>query len=211
MTTAISIKECLSTGWNRFKARPWFFVGTFVIYALVQAVMSAVLPEDGFLLSFLVSLVVSTLLYTGLISIYLKGHEDPASPRYKDFWNPAPFWNYLVATILIAIVVIIGLILLIVPGIIAGLALSMTGYLVVERNMKPIAAMKESVRMTRGSRLKLLGLGLVLAILSIIGAIPFFLGLLVVAPISMLAGIHAYRTLAHGVAEVVPAPAQTGS
>lgn len=207
MTTTLSIKESLGTGWNRFKARPWFFVGTFVIYAIVQAVLSAVLPEDAFLVSFLVSLVVSTLLYTGLISIYLKGHEDPASPRYKDFWNPAPFWNYLVATILMAIIVVVGLILLIVPGIIAGLALSMTGYLIVERNMKPIDAMKESVRLTRGSRLKLLGLGIVLAVLSIIGAIPFFLGLLIVAPVSMLAGVHAYRTLAHGVAEIAPAPA----
>jgi uncharacterized membrane protein len=31
--------------------------------------------------------------------------------------------------------------------------------------------------------------------LTILGAIPLFLGLLVIGPVSMLAGIHAYRVL----------------
>lgn len=213
MTTKLSIKECLSAGWDKFKARPWFFVGTFVIYAVIQGIMSAVLPEDSFLLTFLVSLVVSTFLYMGLINIYLKGYENPASPSYKDFWHPGQFWNYLGATVLVAIVVVIGLILLVVPGIILGLALSLTGYLVIDRNMKPIEAMKESMRLTKGNRLNLLGLGIVLAILTFIGAIPLFLGLLVVAPITMLSGVHAYRTLSHGAAEIVaaPAPSPAGS
>ena len=191
----LSIKECLLFGWNTFKQRPWFFVGTFALYAVLQIVLSMlqkVLP--GFV-SFLLSMIVSTLLYIGLITIYLKAHADPKSPQYADFWRPSLFWRYLGASLLLAVIVIVGLVLLIVPGVILALMLAFTGYLVVDKGMDPIAAMKESARLTKGNRVKLLLLGITLLVLSILGAIPLFLGLLVVGPISMLAGVHAYRTL----------------
>ena len=191
----LSVKECLSFGWKTFKARPWFFVGTFAFYAAIQIVLSylqKILP--GFV-SFLLSMISSTLLYIGLITIYLKAYADPKSPQFSDFWRPELFWRYLAASLLLAVIVIVGLILLIVPGVFLALAFAFTGYLVVDKGMNPVAALKESARITKGSRLKLLLLGVILVILTILGALPLFLGLLVIGPVSMLAGIHAYRVL----------------
>jgi uncharacterized membrane protein len=205
MPIKLSVKECLTFGWKTFKARPWFFVGTFLIYALIQILLSVVQERMPGIISFLLSIGVSSLLSIGLIHTYFKAHTDVLSPRFADLWNPKPFWTYLGTSILLGIIVVVGLILLIVPGVIAALALAFSGYLVVYRGMKPIEALKESARLTKGNRSKLFLLGLSLIGLAILGAIPLFLGLLVVGPVSMLAGIHAYRTLEKS-AVAAPAP-----
>lgn len=202
----LSVHDCLAFGWRTFKSRPWFFVGTFLLYAVAQIALSIVQKAMPGILSFLLSLIVSTLLYIGLITIYLKAHADPMSPRFSDFWRPAPFWNYLGASILLGIIVVVGLILVVVPGIIAALAFALTGYLVVDKGMNPIAALKESAKLTKGNRWKLFLLGLAVLGLSLLGMIPLFLGLLVVGPVSMLAGIHAYRALEHPVMAAAPMP-----
>ena len=209
MTTPLSVKELLSFGWNTFKKRPWFFVGTFVAYAALQLFLGALQEKIPGIASFLLSLVVSTLAYLALITMYLKAHEDPMKASWNDAWNPKPFWSYLGASILLAIVVLAGLILLIIPGIYLAIALSLTGYLVVDRGMGPLEAMKESFRLTRGNRFKLFLFGVAAFVLGFLGSLPLFLGLLVVAPVVMLSGVHAYRELSHGAAEVVPAATQT--
>lgn len=191
----LSVKSCLAFGWKTFKARPWFFVGTFALYAVIQIILSFVQKELPGFVSFLLSLVASTLLYIGLITIYLKAHDDPQSPQYADFWRPALFWRYLGASVLLGGIVLVGLVLLVVPGIFAAVTLAFTSYLVVDKDMNPIAALKESARLTKGNRWKLFLLGAVLLVLTVVSAIPLFLGLLVAGPLSMLAGIHAYRTL----------------
>lgn len=203
MTTSFTVKELLSFGWTAFQKRPWFFVGTVLVYAIIQFVLGALQEAMPGAVSFLLSFFVSTLISLGLMSVYLKAHEDTAAPTLKDLWNPAPFWRYLGASILIALAVGVGLLLLIVPGIIVALGLSMGGYLVIDKGYGPIKALKESWAMTRGSRVKLFLFALAVLALGIIGAIPFGLGLLVVAPVTMLATVHAYRTLAHASAEVV--------
>lgn len=49
--------------------------------------------------------------------------------------------------------------------------------------------------MTKGSWLSLFLLGVVLAVINIVGALLLMIGLLVTIPISMLAMVHVYRTL----------------
>jgi len=191
-------------GWKTFKARPWLFVGSIIIYAAAQFVLGAleqVLPE---FLAVIVSLAVGTLLAVGLMSLYLKAHDDLAGASIKDMWNPKPFWQYLVTSVLIAIIVILGLLLLIVPGILLALAFSMAPYLVIEKRMWTMSALKESWRLTKGSWWKLFLLGLTMAVMNFIGAFLLLIGLLVTVPISILAMVHAYRVLAgRSVAEEV--------
>jgi|CXWL01.1.fsa_nt_gi uncharacterized membrane protein len=208
--TKLLVSDCIKFGWNTFKARPWFFVITVVIYAIVQVIVGV--SQEG-IIGFLVSILLPTLLYAGIIHVYLKAHDNVSSPRLNELWNPKPFLNYLLLSILLGIIVLVGLVLLIVPGIIFALMFSMAGFLVVEKGMGPIEALKESARLTKGSRWKLFLLGLALTGLTILGIIPLMLGLFVVVPLSMLALVHAYRTLT-GAATVnvrekveMPAPA----
>lgn len=199
-----TIKECLSFGWTTFKKRPGFFVGTFLVYALVQIALSIVQNEVPGIVSFLLSMIASTLLYIGLITVYLKAYVDPMAPTLQELWRPGPFWRYLFGSLLIAGIVIGGLILLIIPGVFFAVAFAFTGYLIIDKDMQPVRALKESARLTKGHRWKLFQLGLVLILISLIGALPLFLGLLVAGPVSMLAGIHAYRLLEKAAGEVKP-------
>jgi uncharacterized membrane protein len=80
-------------------------------------------------------------------------------------------------------------------------------FIVVDRKMGPIEALKESVRMTKGHRMTLFLLVLLIAVINIIGAILLLVPLLVTIPVSTLAMVYAYRKIGHAASEVVPAAA----
>lgn len=199
----LSAKECIAFGWRTFKARPWFFVGLSVIAILisfltgvVQSNLEQMLGKDaGDAVSTLISLGIDSLIGIGFITVYLKAHDAVMSPIYHDLWNPKPFWRYLGAYLLVMVCVVVGFILLIVPGVIVGLMLAFATIMVVDKGLGPIEAMKESARITKGHRLELLGLvGLTIAV-NILGLLALVVGLLVSVPVSTLAMMHAYRAL----------------
>jgi uncharacterized membrane protein len=200
MASSISAVSSLRFGWKTFKARPWLFVGTIIIYAAVQFVLLAVEKTLGDAAQFLmvfINLGVGTVLAVGLMSLYLKAHDNIHTVSFKDMWNLEPFWRYLVTSIIIAIMVIAGIFALVVPGIILALAFSMAPYLVIEKKMWTQKALKKSWQMTKGHWLELLLLGIAMAVINFLGAFLLLVGLLVTAPVSMLAMAHVYRRLSH--------------
>ena len=210
---ALSVQESIVFGWRTFVKRPWFFIlliaGMLILYGILSSVTD---PENyregsGFML-FVVSIasaVVGAVLEIFLINLALKAHDSAETLTLADGYATIPFWQYLAVKILTGIIVFVGFILLVVPGIIAALMLMFGNYLVVDKGLGPIAAMKESMRITKGSRWKLLLFVLALAILNIVGALCVLVGLLVTIPVTMLAMVHAYRTLEHKANEVVAA------
>ena len=89
------------------------------------------------------------------------------------------YWNAVLANLLVFSIVAIGLVLLIVPGIIFACKLAFTPYLVVERKMEVIEAVKESWRMTNGYAWKVFLIGLLAIPISIAGLICFGVGIIV--------------------------------
>jgi uncharacterized membrane protein len=144
----------------------------------------------------LISVVVSLLVSIGLTTFALRAHDNIETVQIADLWNPAPFWRFLGAHILSALVVFAGFLLLIIPGIIAAIGLGFVAFLVVDRGAGPVDALKESWRITKGHKWQLLLLGLALVGINIIGVLLLGIGLFASVPITMLAGAHAYRTLA---------------
>ena len=204
MNNAFSIKESLSFGWNTLKGRAGFFIGAIAIVGIILITSGALLtPQHGGNALFtILNFIISVLVDMGLVAIMLAAHENAATAELKMLWAPHPFWKYLGASILVGIVVFIGFILLIVPGIIASLGLMFTKYLVMDRKLGPVEAMKESWRITKGNRLHLLGFVLTLVGLNILGVIALLVGLLVTIPLTLLATVHVYRALEHAAHEV---------
>jgi membrane-anchored glycerophosphoryl diester phosphodiesterase (GDPDase) len=60
------------------------------------------------------------------------------------------YWNAVGSNILVSLIVIVGFILLIVPGIIFACKLAFVPYLIVDRKMSVMDAIKESWHMTKG-------------------------------------------------------------
>jgi len=86
--------------------------------------------------------------------------------------------NVVLANLLAGAIIIIGLALLIVPGIIFACKLAFVPYLVVDRKMETIEAVKESWRMTGGYAWKVFLIGLLAIPISIAGLICFGVGII---------------------------------
>jgi hypothetical protein len=67
----------------------------------------------------------------------------------------ANFVSGLVALVLFGLAVAAGTLLLVVPGIVAAIGLQFYSYTIVEQDLGPVAALRESWQLTRGHRLKI--------------------------------------------------------
>jgi uncharacterized membrane protein len=95
----------------------------------------------------------------------------------------------------VSVIVVIGFILLIVPGIIFACKLAFTPYLVVDRKMEVIEAIKASWRMTNGHAWKVFLIGLLAIPIFIAGIICFGVGVI----ISIMWITMAFASLYHAV------------
>jgi len=91
---------------------------------------------------------------------------------------------------------IIGLILLVVPGIIWAIKYMFFSYLIVDQELGPVEALKRSAEITQGAKWDLLLLGLLLAGINLLGALALLIGLFATVPTAMVATAFAYRKLA---------------
>lgn len=200
----LSVRECLRAGWTGFKTRPWFFAGSYLV--LFIASIAADLPRSilqhvasgnwtiGFV-AFLISTGLSILVSMGKTAFYLKAQDTPESVEFSDLWHPHPYWKYAITSVLAGAAIIAGFVLLIVPGIIIGIMLGFSLYIVIEKQSEPLDALRQSAALTKGNRWNLFLLGLALVGINILGLLALLVGLFVSLPVSTLAVVHAYRTL----------------
>lgn len=211
--TEFSVGACIQYGWETFKKRPWFIIGALAASILAtnapQYLLGVIDSEGGSFARFLVTVLLMALgvaVQIVLLRFWIMAHDSLDTMKYEDVLNPRPFWKYIGGSVASGLVVFLGLILLIVPGVIAALAFYFTLYLIVEKQLWPIEAMKESVRITRGYRMQLLLFTLAVAGLNILGFLCLIVGLLVSIPVTMIATVHAYRFLQNRV-EAAPVSA----
>ena len=92
---------------------------------------------------------------------------------FKNYWN-AVFANLLVYTI-----IGLGMMFLIIPGIVFACKLSFVSYLIVDKNMDAVEAVKESWRMTNGYSWIIFFIGILAFFVFILGMIAFLVGAVV--------------------------------
>jgi uncharacterized membrane protein len=195
-------------GWETFKRRPWFFVGTALVIAIAYGVVGSITSaidsslggsaEEPTGIGSIVNIILSTFVSMGVTAFYLAAHDRPDTVDLTSLWHPQSFWKFFGTSILVGLVVVVGFILLIVPGIIFSLMFMFATFIVIDRGLGPVEAMKESNRITRGHKWPLLGLLLVLVLINLLGILALVVGLLVSIPVSTLAFVHAYRVLLGG-------------
>jgi uncharacterized membrane protein len=208
-----SSSSALRFGWETFKKRPWFFIGATAILAAasigVEALTRAIdntlsgAQDEPTLLGFIVNFALGAIIGMGGTAFYLAAYDKPDTVELSSLWHPRPFWKYVGTSILLGLAVGVGLLLLIVPGVILALMFMFSTFLVIDRELGPIEAMKESNRITRGHKWNLLVLLLMLILINLLGALALIVGLLVSVPVTVLAFTHAYRVLSGG---AVPRP-----
>lgn len=151
-----------------------------------------------------VALIVLTLIIRiGYTKIFLRIH-DGEKPKFSDIFNEYnTFWRYLGVSILTPLAIFGGLILLIIPGVILAVRLSLAPIAVVDTKSGPIISMKESYAITKDKFWQLLLFWIVIGFLNIVGLLAAVIGLLVTIPVSTLATIYVYRILTESKAAVL--------
>ncbi len=139
----------------------------------------------------------------GVSFAYLKAaRNDPLDIRdmFEAFYN---YWNAVLASLLVGVIVGIGFVLLIVPGIIFACKLAFTPYLVVDRGMKVIDAVEESWRMTRGHAWKVFLVGLLGIPIALAGLMFCGVGIIIAIMWNKLAFASLYHAVSGSVSPLV--------
>ncbi len=139
--------------------------------------------------------VVALFLQIGFTKALLKieaGHE----PKWKDLVDHADLLvRFFVANLLFGLLVGVGTILLVIPGIYFMVKYFFVPLISIDKNLGIKETFAESARLTDGVKWKLLGFLLLMIGLNILGAMAFMVGLLATVPVSSLAYIHVYKKL----------------
>ena len=209
--------DAISYGWRAFKNN----IGPLLLIALVLLAVNMVTnwlgqAADGFALSVVLSLVgafISLVISLGLIRAAL-AILDGRRPEVGDLLSTRDILPYLVASILVWIIVGVGLVLCIIPGLIAGYLLQFFGYAIVDRKVgattvapqsDPIGAMRASYEITSKNVGSLIVLVILCILLNIAGALLCGIGLLVSMPVTAIAFAYAWRYYSHGHIAAQPA------
>ena len=143
----------------------------------------------------IVSFVVSSFIVAGIMNFSLKVARG-APYAFGDLFSGAPFFvSVLVANLVIAIGVGVGVVFLVVPGVILALGLSMTIPLIIDRNLGPIEALTESWKLTDGHKANLFVFGLIVVGLMIGGICTCLVGIFLVMPLVYIAHMYIYLKL----------------
>ena len=196
-----SIGEAVRFGWDTMKANFWFFVVLLIVAGFIEyipIVIDMLLGKNMPGLAFLfrvIGWVVSIIVAIGMIRIALK-ILDGEKAELKDLFSFRPFfWKYLLGAILTGLIVIGGLILLIFPAFVWALKFQYFGYLIIDRKLDAIEALKNSGKITNGVKWNLLGFSFVLLGINIVGVLALFIGLFATVPLTMMATAFVYRKL----------------
>lgn len=145
-------------------------------------------------IGYTLALVVAFIISKGLIEAVLVicDGQEPDLGRVFNFENIGP---YVLTALLFGVVVMVGSILCIIPGIIANVALQFWPYAVVDEDKGPVDALKASWELvsTRTGEVLIFLLGM--WALNLVGALLCGLGLIVTIPITMIATGYAWRVL----------------
>jgi len=195
------VSSCYGHAWKKLWKYPLEVFLIFIIYAVITAPGSSLNfstsleewtnPYALIALAFFGTVIgilgtIYNILVVGPVSFgtsytYLKVvRGDPF--EIKDMFDGfKTYWNVVIASLVVNIIVVIGFFLLIVPGIIFACKLAFVPFLVMDRKMEAIAALRESWRMTDGHAPDVFFIGLLGIPIAIAGLLCFGVGVIVSA------------------------------
>lgn len=216
-----TIGSVLGAAWGAFKANALLLIIGLILmgiclYGIMAAFMFSIMPTGiftpgaqpdpaelqetfahmGLIMTamVLVILPLEAFLFAGWIRMCLSALRNEDVNLGILFSGGKRILPILVAMIAVYFITIIGMVLLIIPGIIASLGLALVLPLLADGEMGVRDALSESWESMKGHKLHLFGFGLVAFVIYMgVGLLTFNLGLLVVLPLLSLAGCEIYQ------------------
>jgi uncharacterized membrane protein len=184
--------EYLKTGWQVFKQYPWGFAGFTLLYLVILAVISY--PRG---IGWLAAACIHEPLIAGFIIVTAKLMQQKG-PTFSDFFGGFQF-RYFLPLVLLGLVsrvlITIGLILLIIPGLYLAVSYIFAPLLVVDQRLDFWPAMEQSRKFITARWFSFFAFLLLLVLVNLAGLLALGVGVLVSIPVSWCALVTAYADL----------------
>ena len=177
--------EILSRSWDALNSKWLLAIGIVLLHTIVNGVVGSV----GFGLG---TLALGGALSFGMsrtmVLIY-RGHTPQVETYFDGFKHYLPT---LISFLLVSVIVLVGIVLFIIPGVVAAIGLSQTFYVLQDQpELGAEGAIRESWRLTwtNGNMLKVFLMGFVIFFVTLGGLLALGVGLLFAIPlVSVMAG-----------------------
>ncbi len=202
-TQLFAVKDLIKEGWRLTKANLGFLIAYQFILFVLNLALGFAGREDSLqyglqwtVLHFL-GWVVVPLANMGLYnsSLLITAAIKPGFDQLYRNWRL--FVSWIVASILFGIMFIIGLLLLVVPGFYVLARFGLFHFFVLDKNLGPIEALKQTAKATEGITWPIFVLYMACLGLNIVGLLFLGIGLLVTVPVTILALATIYRRISH--------------
>ncbi|MHB8066810.1 MAG: hypothetical protein ACYDIC_02805 [Desulfobaccales bacterium] len=177
-------------GWELFKQNPGGFIGFTVIFFIIQAIL-AHLPRVGGL----ISLAITAPLGAGFYVVSAKLRQR-RTPEFQDFFTGFQFFvPLMLLSVVSSLLIILGFILLIIPGVFLMVCYLFPSMLIIDRRLDFWPAMELSRRTVQGQWFGFFIFVLLIILVNLGGALLLGIGLLVSLPVSACAVAAAYADI----------------
>lgn len=219
-SVTISYSQVLRFGWEKFKAH-WklllMYMVLLVVFNALTSFIASGLENVSSTLAMVFDLVVTIVgLFLGIaqIKFILRITDGGATSdlkaelmMFKEYLvsSTKQIIPYLVGSVAYALLVFLGVILLIVPGIIFAIKYQFVPYLIVDKGMGVKEAFRVSGELTQGKKMWMLGYSLVSLGVILLGLLALLIGVVVAIGVVMLGSMYIYRQFSDGITAATPA------
>jgi uncharacterized membrane protein len=206
-----NIGELLGEAWQRTKGTKGIIIGGFLVFYVVLLVVSFVLggilgifgalsesPITVVIGELVIGILASAMAYPFMAGINMVGIRRAADQAisfneiFSHFGRTVPL---VITAIVMMLLIYLGMLLLIIPGLYLAIAYMLAIPLVVERGLSPWQALEASRKAIGQHWFKAFGLFLLLGLITLVSAIPLGIGLVWSIPLFVIAMGVLYRTI----------------
>lgn len=190
MKFTFKIGAKIKEAWPLYKEN----LGAFLILLLITFVSSSLGGKNNHILGFVLFFVNILISYIWICSILNLLDGKKFDPFVKEtFPDLRQYWNFLSTGILSFIIIFIGFIFLIVPGLYFAGRLMFASYIALEKNQNAVDSIKESWDITKGYSWKIFGKAFIIGLFILAGFIALFVGSFITYPVGMIVFVMLYR------------------
>ncbi len=201
-------EEALSYGWRKTKSNFGFFAVFLIAIGVIQLFflgLTGILVWKAWYLApipLLIDAVLAVFMGSAALSLSLKVNHDEKL-RLTELWVGGPKTaQFVIGCILYVIIVSVGYLLLIIPGIYLAVKYQFFAICIFDQDLSAVEGLKMSGRITKGSWGDCFWLVVEQGIACFLGMLALGIGLFWAVPTALVAHGYAYRSLA---GELAPA------
>ena len=190
----IEVSSLFSRAWEVFKAHMWPTVAVFVIYSLLTSSGSFWGGDRGLgkLIIFIITGPIAAGTYMYALQL-IRGGDPDIGEMFGGFRE---FGRAVGVFALYAVMIVVGFVFLIVPGIFLAVAFMPAIFLVLDDNLNIMDTLRKAWAMTEGVRGRIFLVLLAVVGLNLLGLLAFLIGVIFTGALSLLIVAAVYDELA---------------